>query len=1326
MVTRRLFSTRSALAAVIIASVSYCSPASLPQQPAGPLVRLRAASFDPLSAPPTLPRELRSTEPAPRRPGYYIVQSTGPIRPEWLRQLEAAGAKLLDYLPDFAFIARLTPDKAKAVAKLSGVRWVGLLQAGLKIKPGLLALKGSPVVRVCTFPGEDVHQVASRLAALGGRVLRLSDSKWGGTLRVELPVRVLPAVARINGVSWIEQWHPPQLFNDAARRIMSVSMNDIQLVVNGPCRLLFGTNQIVAVCDTGLDTGNVATLNADFGTPARLVAAHALGRPGRPGQPASWSDPDGHGTHICGSILGSGVNSGADPAHRRFEFSFAGVAPEARLVMQSVMDAGGGLEGIPNDLRELFQQAYDDGARIHNNSWGSSNHGEYDASCRQLDTFVWSHPDMVILCAAGNDGIDADWNGVIDSDSIGPPSTAKNCITVGASENLRPPGRAWGEYWSGAYPVNPIHDDPWSDNASGRDPASGRGPCDDGRLKPDICAPGTNIVSVRSHAAGAGTGWGEFNPPDKNYIHWGGTSKAAALAAGAAALVRQYYTDRKGHTPSAALVKATLCNGAFDMVPGQYGTGATQEMSARPNNVEGWGRIDLENSLVPEMACFDEAPGLKTGETRQHKYLNYPGGYPLHVTLAWSDFPGALASSTALVNDLDLTVTDPASVVHKGNDPSNTGLADRKNNLEGVDIASAAAGVYTVTVSAYNVPNGPQPYAVVISGLHPMRRTLVVRSDPYSAEAAIGAAPAAAAGTAAEYSRVLDHGASVTLAAPDSAGPWWAGGYWFMHWDLDGIAQASGQLTLSIAMDTDHIATAHYGRALNVRSEPIISAAIAGTPTEAGGSTNYSMRLADGTQVTLTAPDSAGGYWFMHWDLDGIAQASGQLTLSMTMEMDHIAAASYGHALSVRSAPITGIAVAGSPPEAGGTTNYNLRLAGRTDVTLTAPGSWDQYHFVLWDVDGKARPSGQLSLDLTTQGDHEATAHYAIQTTAYGSLSGRVIRGVKGPPVASAHVQVYNGTGLARTAFAGTNGAYVVAKLPPGTYTVTATAPGHMAVSVDGVSVYATQDTACELALIQYGTVAGRVVDAYGSSVAGAKVTAKLGATSASAAADVKGRYQITNLIPGDYVVTASAPKVGGGTVVQAKAAIVTTGAEAATDFALTGAVSDAATGSIGGMVTSATDGSPIASALAHIYQGTTLVATVDTALTGTYIVPARPAGTYQIKVSALGYLDVEATGINVAANSGTVRNFVLPALGSISGEVTSAGLPVAEARVVAYLGTTEAGQVASAEDGSYVLPLLQPGSYTIECEAFGHPVLEGAGVIVSAGADTELALALQ
>jgi subtilisin family serine protease len=139
---------------------------------------------------------------------------------------------------------------------------------------------------------------------------------------------------------------------------------------------------------------------------------------------------------------------------------------------------------------------------------------------------------------------------VIDIGTIGAPATAKNVLAVGATENDRPPGSGGYtsyEYGTGSwlpdYSVNPIRDDwvSWSATtnpyAQGMAAFSSRGPAADGRIKPDVVAPGTDILSCRSRVASNSVGWG-VAPESTNYVFNGGTSMATPLAAGAAVLMR--------------------------------------------------------------------------------------------------------------------------------------------------------------------------------------------------------------------------------------------------------------------------------------------------------------------------------------------------------------------------------------------------------------------------------------------------------------------------------------------------------------------------------------------------------------------------------------------------------------------------------------------------------------------------------------------------------------------------------------------------------------------------------------------------------------------
>jgi subtilisin family serine protease/photosystem II stability/assembly factor-like uncharacterized protein len=857
-----------ALVVVLAAGgISHSSSREVEASDTDYLISLQVGKFDTRAGEPAIPAGLSLEAYPPDERGYYLVQFDGIILPEWKKPVLAAGAELLAYVPYNAFITRMTDDQRAMVAGLPHVQWIGIFQPAYRIAPWMSsATAGEVVLTLLTFPGEDLQQIVAQLEPLANAIITTSENKYGGLVRLSADLSRLPSIARINGVLWVEPYVEPELTNDVAREIMDVE--DTVWSVHG----LYGRGETVAIADTGLDVGQTgAEMSDDF--EGRIADHFALGRTG------DWSDPNGHGTHVAGSAVGNGRNSGSDPVTHNYATSYAGVAPEAELIFQSIMSADGHLNGIPDDLNTLFQQAYDEGARVHSNSWGSPAAGDYTSYSFQADQFAWDHPDMALLFAAGNRGVDSDGDGVIDLDSIDSPGTAKNVITVGASENNRATGgynpggvcQTWGGCWAGSYPANPIRDDALSDDPAGMAAFSSRGPVTGDRTKPDVVAPGTNILSARSHqytvrsdgesgpggwtvqstwgivdneahggahswatgvytnnqnisltsplmdirteantigfwtryrlgagdrghveynngaqwvdctplnaqgdavtiegtrdawtflscavgfvsspqtfsirfrlqsdssAVGDGwwiddigvhpSGWGlnfQGGVPSEHYMYMGGTSMATPLVAGSAALVREYYAGR-GHAPSAALVRATLINGADNMAPGQYGGGATQEIEdRRPNNVTGWGRVNVQESLYPAAPQtvlyrdISNARGLNVNEQHVYRYEVQDTSVPFRVTLAWIDFPGTPPAGNPRINhDLDLTLKLPDGTLRYPN-----GRTDRDpdNNVEDVFVNSADVdlGVYTVTVRGANIPdNGPQGYALVARG----------------------------------------------------------------------------------------------------------------------------------------------------------------------------------------------------------------------------------------------------------------------------------------------------------------------------------------------------------------------------------------------------------------------------------------------------------------------------------------------------------------------------------------------------------------------------------------------------------------------------------
>lgn len=740
------------IGAVVPAMVLSAQPRSnAPDAPPAP-IRLKATTFTPARGElPGIPAHLTIPGYAVGQRGYYLVQFRGPVLDAWKQEVSAAGAELLDYVPEFAFKVRMNPGQANRIEKLSSVAWVGLFHPGYKLGPKI-ARNGTRVYSVRIERGADQAAVAAAIAAAGAQILH----QEGAVLTVAADSAALDAVAHVLDVAAVENFVLRKKHNEfGGGAILRANLANASGFT--------GSTQTIAVADTGLGNGTAPGAPPDI--PASRIAA-IFNWPGAAGGCfASVTDDgavdvdSGHGTHTATSAVGGGGPSGEGK----------GTAPAANLVFQAVenwavttsfcktfygLPNGYYLVGLPSDIRPLFQQGYTAGARIHSNSWGSDAAGAYTTDSVNTDEFVWSHRDMTITFSAGNAGTDANANGVVDNGSVGSPATAKNVISVGASENDRQShwecdtsltysncaaqgGQnslfTYGAAWPADYPANPVKDDPSAGNAQQMAAFSSRGPADDGRIKPDVVAPGTWVLSGYSdrfqqqydpsanpqNGAYQYDGWGY--PLNQYYKYMGGTSMSNPLVAGGAAVLRDFYQKASAHSASAALVKATVINSAVDLLD-ENNDGVDDNAFPIPNSHEGWGRVDLAAATDGSHQFVDEATGLATGGTATYTFTIGAAASPFRATLAWTDFPSTTAAAKNLVNDLDLKVTAPdGTTIYLGNVfaggwSQTGGLADRTNNVENVYVAAAGTGTWTVEVRGFNVPSGPQPFALVVDG----------------------------------------------------------------------------------------------------------------------------------------------------------------------------------------------------------------------------------------------------------------------------------------------------------------------------------------------------------------------------------------------------------------------------------------------------------------------------------------------------------------------------------------------------------------------------------------------------------------------------------
>lgn len=668
-------------------------------------IALRSGAIDPVRVPASV-----AAGPDAR---IRLVTFPGPPSAAQLAALEAAVERVYTYLPEHTFLVKSHEGSSLLDDPSSlGASWTGPFLAAAKISPEIAAAEGNDtrlrMVMVHLFPDADLQATVAEIEKLAGKKVEGAAQRQRFS-RVRLLLtdaeiaRLRDTLAEMGAVFWLERESRKVLKNDSSVLVgqSGPTGTTTPLFDHG----LLGAGQIVAVLDTGVDIDSCYFWDAANGLPAinacdggtavelaqrKVIAVDFLWQNECNGglSNTEW-DNQGHGTHVGGTVAGD------DFAQPGTHNSRDGMAPQAKLVVQDCGFQTNNCADCPGigcpvvDLVPIFQQTYNQGARIHTNSWGDEendpNYGQYTSGSQDADEQMWNQKDFLLIFAAGNNG---GTTNTVDS-----PSTAKSVISVGSTLRGTSAGSISG--------------------------FSSRGPTDDGRIKPDLTFPGSSIQSASNDT--------NINSFNCNNNGSSGTSMATPGVAGMAALTRQYYAQGyypsgapnapDGFNPSAALVKATLINSATQM----SGEGTI------PNNIQGWGRVLLDNALhlqgdAQKLFIDDNTTGFpngSSGDTRTYQ-VSVGAGQPFEVTLAWTDYPSTPAASINLVNDIDLEVSGPDGTflgnVFSGGQSATGGVADRRNNVEQVFRTSPTAGLWTITLRSFTVPQGPQPFALVVTG----------------------------------------------------------------------------------------------------------------------------------------------------------------------------------------------------------------------------------------------------------------------------------------------------------------------------------------------------------------------------------------------------------------------------------------------------------------------------------------------------------------------------------------------------------------------------------------------------------------------------------
>ncbi|HZF41650.1 MAG TPA: S8 family serine peptidase, partial [Blastocatellia bacterium] len=631
--------------------------------------------------------------------GLYIVQFAGPIKDDWLRTLKSTGADVVSYVSNNAYVVYCDARSATLISRMkdeqSFVQWIGDYEPAYKLEPAMAAARamgdaGFVKVTVQFLNNDEGKLQASNLRSSSRQFFSERLVMNYRNITVLIPPSRVTELAKSDEVFAIEENTEITRLDEAQGQILAGNLSG-----NSPT----GPGYLSWLASKGFTS-------SQFGSFVVEVADDATSITGHPDLPASrvvfQNNPTnqtgaqgGHG-FLNTNIIGGFNNGTGAPLEDALGFNYGlGIAPFARMGSTAIF----GPTGFSSTAWE--NTAYGQGARISSNSWGFTNLFRYDTNAQAYDSIVRDAQSgvagiqqLIVVFAAGNDGSGAN--------TVSSPATAKNVITVGASENVRTTGTdGCGIPNTGADSANDII------SFSSRGPVNSAG--GDGRIKPDIVAPGTHIEAGVPQSNYDGTSvCDQFFPAGQTLYGWSsGTSHSTPAVAGGAALVYQYFLNQGLSAPSPAMTKAFLMNSAAYM----SGSGAGGNL---PSNSQGMGRMDLGRA-------FDGAPRLivdqmqtlgATGQTFQVTGSVATTSQPFRVTLAWSDAPGP-TTGAPFVNNLDLEVNINGQLfrgnVFSGANSTTGGTADLRNNVESVFLPAGTSGNFTITVRATNIAGDGVP-----------------------------------------------------------------------------------------------------------------------------------------------------------------------------------------------------------------------------------------------------------------------------------------------------------------------------------------------------------------------------------------------------------------------------------------------------------------------------------------------------------------------------------------------------------------------------------------------------------------------------------------
>ena len=635
--------------------------------------------------------------------GLYLVQFAAPVQDLWRNELEELGVEILQYMSMNAYVVQAGIDQVLALQNLvrneMHVQYVGAYEPGFRMTPSVRrALEGDlqepRSVTIQLIAGDDPRSSVQTVAGLVDEIL--GYKVVGPWVNVHAMVRplVFREIASNPRVFQIEKRGVAVYHDEAQGQIVAGNLSGNS--PSGPGYLSwlssqgFTSSQFGSFSVNVVDDATSLTGHPDLASSRVAFSQNPTGQSGSQG---------GHGflnAHIV-SGLNTGTGSSAEDANG-YNYGL-GIAPWSQVGSTAIFGSGG------LDPTSYESSAYGLGARISTNSWSfqsggspiadyDSNSQEFDFITRDAQSGTSGNQEYFVIFAAGNSGS--------GSNTVSTPSTAKNILTVGASENVRMTGTdGCAISNSGANSADDII------GFSSRGPVNSSG--GDGRWKPEIVAPGTHIqAGVPQSSYNGSSVCNQYWPSGQTLYGWSsGTSHSTPAVAGGAALVYQWFLNEGMSAPSPAMLKATLVNG------GEYMTG-TGAGGSLPSNSQGMGRMQLTRTLdsAPRVMVDQTDLLTSTGATYSVSGTVQSSGVPFRVSLVWTDAPGP-TSGAPWVNDLDLTVTVGGSTylgnVFSGSTSVTGGSSDIRNNTESVFLPAGVSGSFTVTVEASSLAGDGVP-----------------------------------------------------------------------------------------------------------------------------------------------------------------------------------------------------------------------------------------------------------------------------------------------------------------------------------------------------------------------------------------------------------------------------------------------------------------------------------------------------------------------------------------------------------------------------------------------------------------------------------------